>query len=219
MEEAAVVSLSIWRARNDFVWQQRRRTAANVVASARTLLDQYKFAQKGKGLSLSPLIDGDHVLERWTASAINKIKVNVDGALFEREGQFGFGCVDRDSNGNLVEAYTMGKLGQVQPEIAEIVGIKEALSWIDRHSWGQVILETDSLVCVEAVQSQITLSSSFGLLVHNVRTLLLSLNNVELCFVKHSANKLAHVLARDSCFSTGRVLQLRIFPTSVFYCY
>ncbi|KAM6548541.1 hypothetical protein CsatB_020217 [Cannabis sativa] len=83
MEEAAVVSWSIWRARNNFVWQQRSRTAANVVASARTLLDQYKSAQKRKGLSLSPLIDGDRVLERWTAAAINKIKVNVDGALFE----------------------------------------------------------------------------------------------------------------------------------------
>ncbi|KAM6541168.1 hypothetical protein CsatB_005615 [Cannabis sativa] len=151
MEEAAVVSWSIWLARNDFVWQQKSRTAANVVASARTLLDQYKFAQKRKGLSLSPLIDGDCMLERWPAPAINKIKVNVDGALFEREGRFGFDCVTRDSSGNLVEVYTMGKVGRVQPEIAEIVGIKEALSWIDRHLWGQVILETDSLVCVQAV--------------------------------------------------------------------
>ncbi|XP_060962120.1 uncharacterized protein LOC133032257 [Cannabis sativa] len=113
MEEAAVVSWSIWRACNDFFWQQRSRTAANVGPSTRTLLDQYKSTQKEKGLSLSLLIDGNRVLERWTAPAINKIKVNVDDALFEREGRFGFGCVARDSSNNLVEAYTMGKVGWV----------------------------------------------------------------------------------------------------------
>ncbi|KAM6593284.1 uncharacterized protein LOC133035984 [Cannabis sativa] len=96
MEEAAVVSWSIWRARNDFFLQQKSHTTANVVASARILLDQYQSAQERKGISLSLLIDGDRVVERWTTPSINKIQVNVDGAFFEQEGRFGFGCVARD---------------------------------------------------------------------------------------------------------------------------
>ncbi|KAM6566898.1 hypothetical protein CsatA_026026 [Cannabis sativa] len=58
MEEAAMVSWAIWRARNDFVWQKKSWLASNIVTSARILLDQYKFAQERKGLSLSPLNDG-----------------------------------------------------------------------------------------------------------------------------------------------------------------
>ncbi|XP_060969600.1 uncharacterized protein LOC133036855 [Cannabis sativa] len=66
LEEAAMVR-AIWRARNDFVCQQKSWTAANVVTSARMLLDQFKYTQKRKGLSLSSLFDGGHLVEHWSA--------------------------------------------------------------------------------------------------------------------------------------------------------
>ncbi|KAM6553083.1 hypothetical protein CsatB_013845 [Cannabis sativa] len=71
------------------------------------------------------------------------------------EGRFGWDCVARDCHGNIVEAFNQGHVGRVQPEVAEMVDIKEALSWIDRHNWGQVILESNSLVCVQAIQSKV----------------------------------------------------------------
>ncbi|XP_060972665.1 uncharacterized protein LOC133038512 [Cannabis sativa] len=100
----------------------------------------YKFAQGRKGLSLSPLHDGRRNLERWNAPELNKIKINVDGALFEQEGRFGMGCVSRNHHDVMVEAFQKEKIGCVQPEIAEIIGIKEALSWIATHSWDRVML-------------------------------------------------------------------------------
>ncbi|XP_060969475.1 uncharacterized protein LOC115713156 [Cannabis sativa] len=153
MEEAVMVSWATWRARNDFVWQKKSWLASNIVTSARILLYQYKFTQERKGLSLSPLNDEGRNYERWIAPVLNKIKVNVDGALFEQEGRFGMGCVARDHHRTMVEAFTKGKVGYVQPEIAEIVGIKEALIWIATHPSDNVVLETDSLMCVQAVQS------------------------------------------------------------------
>ncbi|XP_060965675.1 uncharacterized protein LOC133034580 [Cannabis sativa] len=136
------------------------------------------------------------------------IKVNVNGDLFEQEGRFGMGCVARNRHGAIVEAFKKGKIGCVQLEIAEIIGIKEALSWIATHSWNRVIMETDSLVCVQAIHSGIFMPSQFGLIIQDVRNLLMALSFVDLCFVKRSANKLAHCLTRDSYFSTGRILQL-----------
>ncbi|KAM6577826.1 hypothetical protein CsatB_029663 [Cannabis sativa] len=133
MEEVAMVSWAIWHARNDFVWQKKSWLASNIVTSAENMLDQYKFAQERKGLSLSPLNDGGRNCERWITPVLNKIKVNVDGALFEQEGRFGVGCVARDHHGTMVEALKKGKVRYVQPEIAEIIGIKEALSWIATH--------------------------------------------------------------------------------------
>ncbi|XP_030479373.1 uncharacterized protein LOC115696619 [Cannabis sativa] len=133
MEEVAMVNWAIWRARNDFVWQKKSWLTSNIVTAARNMLDQYKFAQGRKGLSLSPLDDGGRNYERWISPVLNKIKVNVDGALFEQEGWFGVGCVARDHHGTMVEAFKKGKVGYVQPEIAEFIGIKEALSWIATH--------------------------------------------------------------------------------------
>ncbi|XP_060964307.1 uncharacterized protein LOC133033509 [Cannabis sativa] len=208
MEEAAMVSWAILRARNYFVWQKKSWFASNIVTPARNMLDQYKFTQERKGLLLSPLNDGGRNCERWIAPVLNKTKVNVDGALFEQEGRFGVGCVARDHHGTLVEAFKKGKVGYVQPEIAEIIGIKEALSWIATHPLVSVVLETDSLMCAQVVQSKVFMASQFDLIVQDVRNLFLSLYFVELCFVKRSANKLTHCLARDSCFSTGCVLQL-----------
>uniref|UniRef100_A0A803NLR5 RNase H type-1 domain-containing protein n=1 Tax=Cannabis sativa TaxID=3483 RepID=A0A803NLR5_CANSA len=208
MEELVMVAWAIWRASNEVVWQQESSNAASIVTSARSSLDQYKIAQERRGYSLSHLVDDGNKSEQWSKSTGNKIKVNVDGALFVEEGRFGLGCSARDSNGRLVEAFTLGKLGLVQPEMAEIIGIKETLSWIDRHDWQNVVLETDSLPCVQAIKSNIPMLSQFELLVLDVRELLLSLNYVDMCFVKRSVNKAAHYLAMSSYFSSGRALQL-----------
>ncbi|KAM6541579.1 hypothetical protein CsatB_006026 [Cannabis sativa] len=96
MEELAMVAWAIWRARNEVVWQQKSSNAASIVASARSFLDQYKTAQEGRGNSLSHLFEDGNKAEHWLNSR-NKIKVNVDGALFANEGRFGMGCLARES--------------------------------------------------------------------------------------------------------------------------
>ncbi|XP_074343069.1 uncharacterized protein LOC141680867 [Apium graveolens] len=184
LEEAAMIGWAIWRACNDLVWNQKNSTAASIVFSARITLDQYRYAQARKGISLSLHLDGGKEREHWTAPVNNQIKVNVDGAIFE------------------------WKACNVQPEIAEINGIKEALSWIDRHSWPPVVLETDSLVCVQAINSNMFMPSQFGLLVQDCQESLFSKRNITLRYVKRSANKAAHCIARDSCFYLGGVLQV-----------
>ncbi|KAM6569683.1 hypothetical protein CsatB_017668 [Cannabis sativa] len=56
------------------------------------------------------------------------IKLNVDAAIFDRESKHGFGCVVRNSGGELVSAFAGVKFGKVSPELAEIIGIREVLS-------------------------------------------------------------------------------------------
>lgn len=66
------------------------------------------------------------------------------------------------------------KVGNVEPEISETTGIKEALSWIYRHSWSNVVMETDSVVCVQAINSNMFMPSQFGLLIQDCRDSLIS---------------------------------------------
>uniref|UniRef100_A0A803NRR4 Reverse transcriptase domain-containing protein n=1 Tax=Cannabis sativa TaxID=3483 RepID=A0A803NRR4_CANSA len=97
MEELAMVAWATWRARNEVVWQQKSSNAASTVASARSFLDQYKTAQERRGNSLSHLFEDGNKAEHWLKPSRNKIKVNVDGALFANEGRFGMGCLARES--------------------------------------------------------------------------------------------------------------------------
>uniref|UniRef100_A0A803NFI8 RNase H type-1 domain-containing protein n=1 Tax=Cannabis sativa TaxID=3483 RepID=A0A803NFI8_CANSA len=68
--------------------------------------------------------------EHWSKLAFNKVKVNVDGAIFASERWFSFGSVARDHKGRVIEAISQSKPGQVDAAMTAIYGIKEGLSWI-----------------------------------------------------------------------------------------
>ncbi|XP_060965020.1 uncharacterized protein LOC133034003 [Cannabis sativa] len=148
LEEAAMVTWSIWKARNEVVWQQKSPTAASVVLSARSFLDQFRFAQSRTTSSLSNSSIGLSSRVHWITPISDQIKVNVDSALFNDVSRFGMGCLACNHVGQVLEAFTSSREGIVGPEIAEIIGIKEAVNWIQRHNLQNVLLETDSLVCV-----------------------------------------------------------------------
>lgn len=59
-------------------------------------------------------------------------------------------------------------------------------------------LESDCLVAIQAIQSQVEMVFPFGRVVKECRGLLKSLNTVVVVFVKRSANMAAHCLARMS---------------------
>uniref|UniRef100_A0A803QD58 RNase H type-1 domain-containing protein n=1 Tax=Cannabis sativa TaxID=3483 RepID=A0A803QD58_CANSA len=144
--------------------------------------------------------DTSNLSTNWTAPVAGFLKVNVDGALFSASNSFGLGGLARDANGHLIEAFCLHKPGCVQPSLVEAIGVKEALSWIKTKGWEHVILETDSLVVVQALQSNVVMQSLFGSTITYCRNLLKSLPYVNVCFVKRSANNAAHCLARGACF-------------------
>ncbi|KAM6549739.1 hypothetical protein CsatB_021415 [Cannabis sativa] len=100
----------------------------------------------------------------------------------------------------MVEAFSKSKIGKVSPEVAEVIGVKEALSWIKQKDLSDVEIETDSLVVVQAINGSVQMPSQFGLLIQDCQSLISELNNVFVFFVKRSANRAAHCIARRSCF-------------------
>ncbi|XP_030502854.2 uncharacterized protein LOC115718027 [Cannabis sativa] len=151
-------------------------------------------------LCLNNKVDGG---ERWIKPETNTIKLNVDAAIFEKEEQYGFGIVARDHFGNCLEARAGCFGGVYSAAVIEALGIKEALSWIKTKNWDHVVVETDSLVTVQAIRSSQIMGSTFGLVIQDCRSALLSLPNVNLYFVKRSANRAAHYVARQSRFYAG----------------
>ncbi|XP_030494627.2 uncharacterized protein LOC115710402 [Cannabis sativa] len=175
--EAAMLCWSIWNTRNEVQWQNKNRIALEVVRSARHVLGQWKITKFESPNAL--FATGDTTNSNCLRKPdVFTVKVNVDGATFEAHQKFGFGCVARDSHGKLIEAISGSRWGCVSAEIAEVIGIKEAISWIKRKGWGAVVIESDALVVVQAINSSAHMPSQFGLLVEDFRTILSSLNNV-----------------------------------------
>uniref|UniRef100_A0A803NF85 RNase H type-1 domain-containing protein n=1 Tax=Cannabis sativa TaxID=3483 RepID=A0A803NF85_CANSA len=62
----------------------------------------------------------------------------------------------------LVQGKTLLFTGSASPELAESIGIREALSWIKSHGWQYATLETDCLTVVQALRSSTDMISPFG---------------------------------------------------------
>ena len=125
-------------------------------------------------------------------------------------------CISRDSQGMFVEAITNCWEGQVAPELAQLIGIQDAPSWIKRKNWQNVVLETDSLLCVQALRSQAQFPSYFGSLIMECIAIRKELHNIFLVFVKRSANQVAHELARASCVHAGCIQEVGVLPPFIF---
>ncbi|XP_060959571.1 uncharacterized protein LOC133030706 [Cannabis sativa] len=212
VEEGSMVAWSIWKARNELLWKNKTRTAAEVVSHARSVLDQWCYAQSNRFEPLMVSKNNHHKEEHWSKPEANKIKVNVDGAIFQSMGSYGVGIVARDSNGQLIEASTILRVGNVQSTTVEAFGIKEALSWIKGKQWSNVVVETDSLVSVHALSSSVFMPSVFGLLISDCKRLLDCLCDVSVTFVSRSANKTAHCLARGSCYWSDCIFNVCKYP-------
>uniref|UniRef100_A0A803PVN7 RNase H type-1 domain-containing protein n=1 Tax=Cannabis sativa TaxID=3483 RepID=A0A803PVN7_CANSA len=72
------------------------------------------------------------VLDQWKTAQRHK-------------GRYGFCYVVRDHDGCLIEVVVGSRVGCVQLELAEVLGVmKEVLSWIKRKSLSEVVIESDA---------------------------------------------------------------------------
>lgn len=108
--------------------------------------------------------------------------------------------------------------GHVSPGVAEAIGVREALSWIKKKGWKKVVLEMDCLVVVQSIRSEVLMLSYYGRIISECKHLLLGLNFVSLVFVRRSANRVAHLLARASYYMSDHIVRVESVPSDIQKC-
>lgn len=58
----------------------------------------------------------------------------------------------RNYRGETLEAISSCKQGCVQPEMAEAMRIREAISWVKDKEWSAIVPETDCLTVIQALR-------------------------------------------------------------------
>ncbi|KAL8103095.1 hypothetical protein AgCh_027577 [Apium graveolens] len=172
MEDVHIIVMvcwMLWKNRNDLVWNQHSLDSAEE--------------------------DGE---EHWNPPSINSVKINTDAAIFTESDSYSYVFVVRDHEGRLIEAGARCRRGSPSADLAEALSIREALSWLKDKGYGNAVLESDCLQVVQAIRSSFVCFSYLGRVVNECRSLLVSLSNknVVFKFVKRSANRVAHYLAR-----------------------
>ncbi|XP_074374037.1 uncharacterized protein LOC141714416 [Apium graveolens] len=93
----------------------------------------------------------------WVMLKKNSVKVTVDATFFFEVSSYGIGLLARDDEGRVIQGRSEAFAGEVRPEYAEAVAIKEALSWIKASEWREVTLESDYLAVIQLIHSKIDL--------------------------------------------------------------
>uniref|UniRef100_A0A803QK79 Reverse transcriptase n=1 Tax=Cannabis sativa TaxID=3483 RepID=A0A803QK79_CANSA len=120
-----------------------------------------------------------------------------------------------DASGHALEAISCCKPGTVTPEIAEAMGVREALSWLKKKGWNRVTIETDYLTVVQAIRSPLPMFSYFGSVISDCKTLLKDVNDMSILHVKRSANSVAHTITRVSSCAVNRVIRSNEFTPDI----
>ena len=66
----------------------------------------------------------------WMKPSNEWLKLNVDATVFSKLRSIGIGCVLRNSIGDFILAMTVPIHLNPAPKKAEIMGVREALSWL-----------------------------------------------------------------------------------------
>lgn len=212
-EHATIVTLcwNIWKARNNLVWSKIKSSVIGVVASTKQYLADWLNAQNNSTKALfQDIVHGDGVVH-WVKPQKDVVKISVDAATFSEFSSFGIGLLARDHEGGIIEGRSERFQGDKRPEWAEAVAIKEALSWVKEKGWTRVVIESDCLAVIQAIRSNVSMISPFGQVILECRKMIRELN-IEMFFVKRSANMAAHLLARASYSFPGRVFDRRSIP-------
>ncbi|XP_060972482.1 uncharacterized protein LOC133038374 [Cannabis sativa] len=212
IEKLTMILWSVWGACNDLVWNDKAISVERVVSSVITYLELWKFAQNINGGASSSSGQPRAGVEHWIKPSLGELKVNCDASLFCGERSHGLGWIARDHVGLCVAAAAVKHRGDIDPVVAEALSMKEALSWEDSRTVEgfcptAVILESDCLVLVNAINSKSHILSPLGLIISDCISLIRSFSSfdISLQFVKRSGNQAANWLARSSGSCPDRI--------------
>ena len=199
LSKIATVMWGVWFARNKKIFEEKVMTPAAVMSWSRNQVQDWVVASKHHQTSSSSNSSTLQQNHAWKPPDLGSFKINVDAAVKEGQDFFAIGMALRDYNGHFLAGRVMRFAGSMQVVEAEMVGIVEALSWINHLPVSIVTIESDSQLCVNTIKGSNSNLLEFGNLVHQCKHMISSRGGVLVDFVRKQANRVAHKIAKIPC--------------------
>ncbi|PNY01281.1 cytochrome p450 [Trifolium pratense] len=125
----SVMMWSIWKCRNNQVWNNISDSAQTVYERANHLITSWRNAQEFRAL-----VDMPRQLPHqttWIKPSIGRYKCNVDASFSYLHNKVGIGMCIRDDQGRFVKAKTEWFEPILDVEIDEAIGLLSTLKWIE----------------------------------------------------------------------------------------
>ncbi|CAH9141777.1 unnamed protein product [Cuscuta epithymum] len=116
----------------------------------------------------------------WHLPASGWFKLNVDAA--RDDAGSGLGWVVRNDLGDFVAEGIKPGGGRCSPSEAELLSIREALSWLKDREWDFVEVELDSLPAINEIRNESSIST-VGILAEDIRVISIQFTKTAFKFI------------------------------------
>uniref|UniRef100_A0A803QAH8 Reverse transcriptase domain-containing protein n=1 Tax=Cannabis sativa TaxID=3483 RepID=A0A803QAH8_CANSA len=206
---------SIWSDRNNVIHGKLAQQPSVISAKAASFLSSFQSAhQLSLHAGLAPA-DTPTAHKTWTPPPPTFLKLNVDAAFDDTRKRIGFGAIIRDSTGKVKAAMSHPIDGCCRPQDMEAKGLFYSLKWARQLNFKVDMVETDSLILVNALRKSTSKSSSFQDLIFDVQTQLSYLPIVCVHHVYRDGNQAAHGLAKHALVLDNVCTWLEDFPSAI----
>ncbi|KAK4382134.1 hypothetical protein Sango_2901400 [Sesamum angolense] len=132
----------------------------------------------------------------WQYPPPNFIKLNFDGAVFDRGKETGIGVVARNDRGDCVGWLSLRLAKTSDGPLAEAFAAREAVLFAINRGWQNVVLEGDCATLITKLLSGLRDFSAIGSITLDIQNLISYFQFSRFSFVQRSCNSVAHALAK-----------------------
>jgi len=151
MELTASIIYGIWKATNGLVFEDKNLPIHEVLTRSIQATNNYQV--QNQKLHHRPSSTVPSLICRdisWSPPPKSSLKLNVD-AHRKGDARWGLGFVLRRSDGRPVVVATKTVEAPDDPCMAEALGVKFALDWIEVNGWRSVTIESDAKKIVDGI--------------------------------------------------------------------
>lgn len=174
----------IWSERNCIREEGRRRPAEAIVRRIELYANENLLQHASKPTQ------GGQRKQVWRRPPNGVLKLNCDGSFLSNEKSGSWNCLIRDSDGDVVQA-GRGKINNLLSAFqAKLIACLQGIQMAASLGIGRLILETNAMEVVGAVNSEVYDASAVSHLIEEIKSLL-SLNFIsfECVFGSRSCNE------------------------------
>ncbi|XP_074374808.1 uncharacterized protein LOC141715232 [Apium graveolens] len=143
-------------------------------------------------------------MKKWGRPLEGWIKINVGYIGQGNTENIGVACIARDDIGRFLGARSFNYRGYTQIREAEVVGLRDALVWMEKWRTTNCIFELDVKLVLKVIYNNKG-RSNFHSIIDDCVSLLQYFENVLVVHEYRSSNNVAHMSARVAFSMTGHM--------------
>ncbi|KAF5454503.1 hypothetical protein F2P56_024161 [Juglans regia] len=152
---------------------------------------------------------------QWCKAPLNQYKINWDAAIDKVNCRIGIGVIIRDWNGCVSAILRSTCSSFPDPLLGEAIAALSAIKFCYDLGPRSIILKGDSLNVVNAVNGPETNWSSVGMIITDLKKLLIQVGARKVLYVPHESNVVAHCLAKSSLDLLEESIHVEDYPQCI----